>query len=99
MRNKEAAVLASVCLLSLFSFGCDAFQTGYFSAVRNSVASLSKCSVNKNQFSLNVLPKTSFHSKSRYPSLIQMSTKTAVITGSSSGIGLAAAKELTNKVS
>ncbi len=98
MRNKEAEVLATLCLLSLFCFGCEAFQTGYLSAVRNNVAGLSKCTLNKNQFSLNVLPKQSFHSKSRYPSLIQMSAKTAVITGASSGIGLAAAKELTNKV-
>ncbi len=98
MRNKEAAAFVIVCLLSLFCFGCDAFQTGYLSAVRNNVAGLSKCTVNKNQFSLNALSKHSFHSKSRYPSLIQMSAKTAVITGSSSGIGLAAAKELTNKV-
>ncbi len=98
MRNKEAAAFLTACLLSLFCFGCDAFQNGYLSAVKNNVASLNKCSVKKNQFLLNALPKLPFHSKSRFPSIFQMSAKTAVITGASSGIGLAAAKELTNKV-
>jgi hypothetical protein len=96
MRNKEAAAW-SVCLLSIFCLGCDAFQTGCLSSIRNNVAGLNKCTLNKNQFSLTAFPKQSVH-KSRHPALIQMSAKTAVITGSSSGIGLAAAKELTSKV-
>lgn len=59
------------------------------------------CALNVNQFSLNGFSKSTLRTltstRAHLAATIQMVTKTAVVTGSSSGIGLAAAKELTSK--
>lgn len=96
----EANTFVVLCVLSLCIGGSNAFQVSSLNAVRMAVGNKNKCcAFNVHQYALNGLPKSSFRTRAHVATTIQMATKTAVVTGSSSGIGLAAAKELADKVS
>ena len=97
---EAARTLVIFCLLYLLEG--DAFQFSPTSAIFQSTAGhVKKCWVNSRPVALNGFLRSTpiiIRGKS-FPSIVRMAAKTAVITGSSSGIGLAASKELIGKVS